>query len=109
MGYIRHHAIVLTGYDRPHVEAARAEAERIGMAVSEIVESPTNRYLSVMVAPDGSKEGWEASALGDTQRDVFVEWLRSLNKDGVWIDWAELFYGDDGGSCQIVRYSGDED
>lgn len=106
MGYMRHHAIVVTGYEpdnHDRVADAYGKAVSLGLNVSNVIESPVNGYRSFLVAPDGSKEGWDDSDAGDKRRDAFVDWLRSL-EDG-WLAWAEVRYGDDDGQAAVIRGS----
>jgi hypothetical protein len=109
MGYIRHHAIIVTSGIDELIEAAHEQARACFTAeqVSPIAESPVNGYRSFFVAPDGSKEGWEASAMGDGQRDEFVGWLnRQRYGDGsTSLRWVEVQYGDDNDETKIVRDS----
>lgn len=65
MGYMRHHAIVVTTYTDDHARLALGKALELGMSCSDVVASPVNGYLSFFVAPDGSKEGWARSKEGD--------------------------------------------
>lgn len=107
MGYMRHHAIIVTGdmdY-RPHeFIAARERAKTLfgPTLVSPIIDSPINGYRSFLIAPDGSKEGWEESDRGDGARDQFKEWLR---RERIFLDWVEVQYGDDEGVAKIVAHS----
>lgn len=93
MGYIRHDAIVVTGWDAERLKPARAKAVELKLPVSEIVSSPVNGYVSFMIAPDGSKEGWDSSDNGDKARAAWIEWARKT--DGLWVDWAHVSYGGD--------------
>jgi hypothetical protein len=61
MGYMRHHAIIVTSWKRELLEQAHARAVELGMSVSEVTGEVTNSYRSFLVAPDGSKEGWDTS------------------------------------------------
>lgn len=110
MGYIRHHAIVVTGTYENWIELAHNEAKGLGLHVSEIVDSELNGTRSILVAPDGSKEGWQESGTGDFLRDNFKEWLRSCRySDGSSpLAWAEIQYGDDEGETKIVSHSDEE-
>lgn len=109
MGYMRHHAIVVTGDYGDYIENAHSKAAELFFNVSGILESPVNGYKSFFIPPDGSKEGWAQSDDGDKDREEFVNYLNSLRyEDGSSpLDWAELFYGDDNGDAQIVNHSGD--
>ena len=102
MGYIRHHMIAVTGSDK-HLTAAHETATRLFSdgGVSPIVESHMNGYISFFIAPDGSKEGWADSAVGDTRRDAFI----AVIKDDVYLDWVEVQYGDDNNEAKIIRHS----
>ena len=72
MGYMRHHAIVVTTFQPKAAEAARAKAIELfedGL-VSETLESVINGYLTFLIAPDGSKLGWARDKQGDESRDL---------------------------------------
>lgn len=109
MGYMRHHAILVTAsQDSGRINTAHAKAVEIcGELVSPIIKSAINCYGSFFVAPDGSKEGWANSNNGDIRRDAFVEWLnRQRWSDGsTSYSWAEVQYGDDEGESIITRHS----
>lgn len=108
MGYMRHHAIVVTGFSQERVDLAHSRAQQFGNSVSDIVLSPLNGYSSFFIAPDGSKEGWEDSDNGDDNRDEFILWLNAYEDKG-YLDWAEMQYGDEGGNDLMLRNSGDND
>jgi len=108
MGYIRHHAIIVTSWSDKHIEHAYSQAVEIfGEAVSPIVNSKHNDYGSFFIAPDGSKEGWEESDEGDDLRERFVEWLNHHRYDdgSSPFDWAEIQYGDDDKQTLVCRHS----
>lgn len=102
MGYMRHHAIIITGASRKNgIEELHALAVDIfGAQVSNITSSPLNNYVSFLIAPDGSKEGWEDSDKGDEQRKCFIV---SLQQDNV--TFVQVMYGDDSGHCKIINHS----
>lgn len=101
MGFIRHHAILVTGWG--NLEIAREMAIEFGNNVSDIVGPVSNGYFTFMVAPDGSKEGWEASGDGDDARERFIRWLKGRTDDD--FEWAELYYGHDDGTAKITDSS----
>jgi len=80
------------------------------MSVSEVVESPTNSRFSFAVFPDGSKEGWEQSNVGDAQRANLIKWLdRQRYEDGSSpFDWVEVQYGDDNKVTMVIAHSDEE-
>ena len=120
MGYMRHHAIVVTSWSDKHIQAAHKAAKEIysnwsknilfgaivggfdGL-VSPIMCSPINSYMTFIVAPDGSKEGWDDSDEGNFKRDELIEWLEGAErKDN--FDWAEIEYGGDGDGATVLRH-----
>ena len=119
MGYIRHHAIIVTGSyhvdinpDCPHwAEKAHDVAVRVfedtTARVSPVTSDGTNGTRSFFIAPDGSKEGWDASDAGDQARTDFIIWLEGQRyADGSTpLAWVEVQYGDDDCETEIVRDS----
>jgi hypothetical protein len=104
MGLIRHHAIIVTGHERPKVDDARIEAfKRFGRIVSGVVESIANGYYTFFVGPDGSKEGWRTSNDYDEKRADFMKWLADKG-----VDTAEVQYFSETG-VTWVRGVGDGD
>ena len=65
--------------------------------VSELVSSGVNGIKSFFVAPDGSKEGWDAAEIGDAKRNEFIKWLETgrYGSSDYAIYWAEVQYGKD--------------
>lgn len=115
MGYIRHHAIVVTGRHEwtidaslPDIHEARAAAIDAGCAVVTDVAGPgVNGYSSFLVGPDGSKEGWDSSDAGDQARDRLIAWLRKRGEGGYY-SWAEVVLGDDDQEALIERHAWEE-
>jgi hypothetical protein len=105
MGYMRHHAIVVTTWNRQQAERAHAKATELGMQVSEIITSHTNAQESFFVAPDGSKEGWSESDTGDQRRDAFIEFLR--NDPDAYCHFAEVELDSDGDAARLGRHTWD--
>lgn len=108
MGYIRHHAIIVTGGDwNDEIKKAHEFAMKLGCTVTEIVLSPVNGYRTFCVVPDGSKEGWSESDSGDGRRDAFVAYCEGTRYgDGSGpLDWAEVQYGDEERETLVVRHS----
>lgn len=113
MGYMVHHAIIVTCWDHDRLSKLRdeivSEAVKRGLAplVGPFVESVVNGYCSFLIAPDGSKEGWAHSDDGDAFRDWVVALMESqVYDDGsTWLDWCEVQYGDEDGVQGMVRAS----
>jgi len=106
MGYIRHDAIIVTTWDSKPLEAARKKAIDLGLSVSGPVTSKMNGYISCLIGPDGSKEGWEDSDLGDLARAEWKAWAQTCDADEIYFDWVHLSYaGDDPRDTRIIDQS----
>ena len=95
---MRHHAIVVTGSE-DEIQEAHSTACSIFEHVSEISPLSINGHQSFFIPPDGSKEGWDNSEMGDINRSSFVDWL---TKRGGAVKWVEVQYGDDDKETKIV-------
>src|SRR4051812_1841765 len=99
MGYIRHDAIVVTGADSAWSEdltAAHSKALDVfagsNVYVSGLTPAAVNGSQSFLIAPDGSKEGWNDSDQGDELRASYIAWL--LDEDSL-VDWVAVNFGGD--------------
>lgn len=108
MGYLLHHAIIVTSSSRELLVTAHATAFACGCCVSNIVNGKTNNQGSFLIAPDGSKEGWSESHDGDRARNRFVEWADAQRyADGSSsLDWSEIVVGGDDNDSYVVRHQG---
>jgi hypothetical protein len=108
MGYMAHDAVLVTinGYVRrgggeitmPDVDAFRETLPvKWRPLVIGPVQSVTNDYWSCAFLPDGSKEGWRDSDLGDEYRRQFADLFSAGYEDG-----SSPF------SVAMVRFGGDE-
>jgi len=121
MGYMRHHAIVVTSWrteplppfvrdraDHPTLVQVHGKAQELcGHLVSPILGPFTNGYASFFIAPDGSKEGWDESETGAANRLAFLNWLRQFRfEDGSsYYDWVEVQFGDDEWETKVTADS----
>jgi hypothetical protein len=115
MGYMRLHAIVVSGidfesasYKREYLKQAHEKAREIfGEQVSALTPVATNGFQSFLIPPDGSKEGWDESDDGDKRRALFKTFLREThNASG--LDWVEVQFGDDNAVTRIIEDSDHE-
>ena len=95
MGYIRHNAIVVTGYGEDIVKAWEAAPEWLRSPLGDVTVNHTRTFL---VAPDGSKMGWDTRERGETDRAAFRDTLREI---GGSLEWVEVEYGHDDGHAAI--------
>jgi hypothetical protein len=102
MGYILHHTIVVTHWEKEKIESLHKKALELfeGKLVSNIVDSAINSNYSFFIAPDGSKEGWDASDMYNKKRDQLKELLTS--KEYHYCRWVELHFGGDNDECDIL-------
>ncbi len=105
MGYMRHHAIVVTSYNAADIKAARDKAEELlrttettNTLVSPLVSATRNGYQSFLIAPDGSKEWWDESDRAAEARAKFLEWVKGTSLS---LDWVLVQFGDDEGETKI--------
>jgi len=103
MGYIRHDAIIVTAWDEERLSRAHAKARELKLPVSEVVPSGVNGYVSFLIAPDGSKEGWQPSDDGDKNRAAWKAWARDEKE--LWVDWTHIRYGGDDDDATIEEHS----
>lgn len=122
MGYMRHHAIVVTSWDKEALTKAHAQAQKMfdpvsaacvskgSSVVSAVVDAGLNGYRSFLIAPDGSKEGWPESDAYDLARAEFVKWLNAQrHEDGsTLLQFAEVFFGDSGKERAAVLATSDD-
>ncbi len=115
MGYMKHNAVIVTGWNRDQLNEAHSKAKEIfaekfkddafikdaSRLVSEVVSGITNGQDSFFIAPDGSKEGWDTSRMIDEARDEFQTWL--LNHPKNYSDYIEVRFGGDDEYSTIVR------
>lgn len=107
MGYMRHHAIVVSTWNYELLKQAYALAKSLGMSVSNITVEVINGYKSFLVAPDGSKEGWDESNLGDKQRKKLIKWMdaQRYEDDSTSLDWVVVQFGDEEHQTKIINDS----
>lgn len=102
MGYIKHQAVIAVVIDdSSDVDQLRRQlAELIDKpfisSAEQLLVGPTpslvNGYVTYALLPDGSKEGWSTSDLGDRARQIFIDHFRAL-----------------GSYSQVIEVSFDED
>lgn len=123
MGYIAHHAIIITisdwALDNPHGMKAgpnRADIEAFRESLPEPYRnllvgpfpSAINSYHTMIFLPDGSKEGWDTSDEGDKIRARVIEFFSWRYEDGSSPhDVIEIRYGGDEPDLAAITYNKD--
>lgn len=102
MGYMKHEAVIVTTWfgqhDRmPDMDAFRASIpEQFRPLVIGPVLSVTNGYYTYALLPDGSKEGWDDSDIGDEVRMAFLDLFPERYSDGSSRHcWVHVAFGAD--------------
>ncbi|HVD96982.1 MAG TPA: hypothetical protein VNB90_02180 [Cytophagaceae bacterium] len=116
MRNIKHHCIILTTHELKQAQEIRAkmaeliknniEASNGARMIGEISESLINNFYSLVLYPDGSKEGHETSDDGDILRKKIIEYLIEYNQTHTSspINFVELYYGADNGKAEIIHH-----
>lgn len=109
MSYVKHNAIIVTGWGQ-HILNAREKAIEIfdiefpdlkgSRLVSEIITGLSNGMQSFFIAPDGSKEGWETSEKSDVAREKFLNWIDTTKN---YCEYIEVRFGGDDDFCNIIK------
>ena len=101
MGYMRHDAIVVTSCKSEAIEEAAAKARECGLEVLGPSGVTMNGIRTLLVCPDGSKEGWDKSDAFDVKRAKYLEYLNSVRYDdnSSCLSWVALAYGSDDGDA----------
>jgi len=108
MGYMRAHAIVVDSWNPEPIAKAHAKATEFFPWVSPLSPKVTNGHQSFFIPPDGSKEGWAESDLGDDRRKAFKRWLREqAYEDGsTSLRWVEVQFADDENESVVLDHDG---
>lgn len=106
MGYIRHNAIIVTSWGEASIHNAAEMAKTMGLQVLGPSEKAINGYRTMIICPDGSKEGWSDSDLFEERRTRFKDWLigHRYEDNSSSFEWAEIAYGRDSGTAEIIAH-----
>lgn len=87
MGVINHNAVIATTYGKDHFDKMKAWIDQLRLEPSTggldlkrlFVFGPgiVNDYHTIVLLPDGSKEGWPESEKGDNLRKLFIDRLNA--------------------------------
>lgn len=107
MGYMRHDAIVVTSWRRKAIQEAATRARECGLEVLGPSAEVTNGISTLLVCPDGSKEGWEESDAFVAKRAKYLEYLNSVRYEdnSSCLSWVALAYGDDDREATITAHA----
>lgn len=102
MGYMKYEAVIVTTWfgrehTMPDMDAFRASIpEDFRRLVIGPVLTVTNGYYTYALLPDGSKEGWDTSDLGNEIRQRFLDLFPERYEDGSSRHcWVHVAYGRD--------------
>jgi hypothetical protein len=101
MGLIQHDAVIATTGDPSVIPKIRKWIKEAGRPyMFHVGKQVTNGYVTVVMQPDGSKEGWETSDQFDKLREAFIALLLKSKFHVV-----RVSYGERGFSAQEIRVS----
>jgi len=104
MGYLRNECIVVSSWDHNSVHKAHSvaahvfNAKGLGTLVGAIAPHAINGGAAFLIAPDGSKEGWEVSDTAAAARSEFIAALGTLQ----FVEWALILIGGDDGEYKVL-------
>jgi hypothetical protein len=100
MGTIQHTALIVTG-DKDVLEKAHKKARKFmsKKSVTAIVGQGMNGYYSFMIAPCGSKLGWEVSNDYLEGIEKMIDYLGELDSEE-FVEWVTVEYGECGKSIK---------
>lgn len=116
MGYVAHHTVVFTTW-RDECDFGDQARDLIREITAVVGENP-DRWVDLLVdggdpiangghtwafLPDGSKEGWSTSKLGDTVRTALMDLADKMR-----LDYAEVRFGGDYATAYLDRHSGQD-
>ncbi|MBK8434452.1 MAG: hypothetical protein IPL28_25580 [Chloroflexi bacterium] len=98
---------MITSFDGGRIANAAAFAQGIGLDVLGPSDPAMNGYRSLLICPDGSKEGWPDSDKGDERREEMREWLDShKDADGSSaFSWVEFSFSPDDHTADLVAHA----
>ena len=104
-----HHSIIVTSYNDEVIGKLHKKANEIFNGVSDIVYSPWNAYRSFFIPPDGSKDGWDASDIGDRRRKQFINCIEEYRFDdgSTSVKWVEVQFGSEFDETKVCDHSED--
>lgn len=108
MGVMHHNAVIATVFNQDYfndmkkwIEELEVEKTFVGLDPKKLFifgGGIANDYHTIVLVPDGSKEGWPDSDVGDKLREVFIAKLNSMAYDdgsSCW-RWIEVGFGEIG-------------
>lgn len=107
MGYIVHNTIVITSRDHKAISDAAQKAKELGLEVLGPSPEAKNHYQTILICPDGSKEGWPDSQQFDEKRKACRDYLddQRYEDNSSSLEWAEIAYGSDDRSVTVVDHA----
>ena len=98
MGIMNHNAVIASTWNDQRYENVAEWCRRLGSPLFLFEETSFNKTRTIVLVPDGSKEGWPASDAGDGLRAAFIKRLEADQYDdgsSPW-EWIEVGYGEYG-------------
>lgn len=113
MKQYKHHVILITARDRKLMDELRKKAKDFFLnglqaktgfkLIGEITPSIIGEFYTMVIFPDGSKEGYETSDEADKIRAKIIDAIKEINhqKGTQEISYAEVSYGSDSETATV--------
>ena len=106
MGTIQHNAVIATTWDEKEIRRLKkwiSSLPKSWQGLFTVSSGVVNDYQTITMSPDGSKEGWSDSEMGDELRERFIAEINS--PESHW-EFVEVSFGELGqkivqGNCEI--------
>lgn len=107
VGYMKHDAIIVTTWKASALAEAAERAKALGLYVLGPSPEVTNGYATMVVCPDGSKEGWDESDAFDRRRAEFIAYLNSCRYEdnSTCLDWVAVAYSGDSRKAAVEAHA----
>ena len=104
---MKHDAIVVSSFEDAAIKRAVGKAKEIGLEVLGPSSNAFNGYLTILICPDGSKEGWPESNASDHRRAEFLQWLdgERYADNSSSFDWVAIAYSGDDWEAKITAHA----
>ena len=113
MSRIHHNAIVITSNNKKAIEYVYKKADELFEGyITNMTEGFNNGYLSFLVVPDGSKEGWDTSNSWDVKRAEFIDWIETCKIEGIYsqpspiryfVEYVEVEFGNELHEAKVLH------
>lgn len=108
MGLIQHNAMIATTLSVEEFSRVRLAIEaRDDRDLFTFNQTKINAYHTIIIPPDGSKEGWDDSDAGDSRRQWLIELIQQGPYIGGYWDYVDVSFGELGARIEATNCKDD--